>query len=42
MAVSGNVIVDRTDIGCSDHFLVWKEIGRVTKRGKKVKRVLRR
>ena len=28
MAVSGNVI---TDIGCSDHFLVWMEIGRVTK-----------
>ena len=42
MAVSGNVIVDSTDIGCSDHFLVWMEIGRVTKRGKKVKRVLRR
>ena len=39
MAVSGNVIVDSTDIGCSDHFLVWMEIGRVTKRGKKVKRV---
>ena len=42
MAVSGNVIVDSTDIGCSDHFLVWMEIGRVTKRGEKVKRVLRR
>ena len=42
MAVLGNVIVDSTDIGCSDHFLVWMEIGRVTKRGKKVKRVLRR
>ena len=42
MAVSGNVIVDSTDIGCSDHFLVWMEIGRVTKRGKTVKRVLRR
>ena len=42
MAVSGNVVVDSTDIGCSDHFLVWMEIGRVTKRGKKVKRVLRR
>ena len=23
MAVSGNVYVDNTDIGCSDHFLVW-------------------
>ena len=32
MAASGNVIVDSTDIGCSDHFLVWMEIGRVTKR----------
>ena len=42
MAVSGNVIVDGTDIGCSEHFLIWMEIGRVTKRGKKVKRVLRR
>ena len=42
VAVSGNVIVDSTDVGCSDHFLVWMEIGRVTKRGKKVKRVLRR
>ena len=41
MAVSGNVIVDSTDIGCSDHFLVWMEIGS-TKRGKKVKQVLRR
>ena len=29
MAVSGNVIVDSTDIGCSDHLLVWMEIGRV-------------
>ena len=22
----GNVIVDSTDIGCSDHFLVWVEL----------------
>ena len=28
--------------GCSDHFLVWMEIGKVTKRGKKVMRVLKR
>ena len=42
MAVLGNVLVDSTDIGCSDHFLVWMELGRVTKRGKKVKCVLRR
>ena len=40
MVVSGNVIVDSTYIGCSA--LVWMEMGRVTKRGKKVKRVLRR
>ena len=33
MAVSGNVVVDST---------VWIEIGRVTKKGKKMKRVLRR
>ena len=31
------MIVDSTYIGCPDHFLVWMEIGRVTKRGKKVK-----
>ena len=24
MAVSGNVLVDSTNIGCSDHFLVWR------------------
>ena len=39
MGVSGNVIVDS---GCSDHLLVWMEMGRVTKRGKKVRHVLRR
>ena len=33
MAVSVNVIDDSTDVGCSDHFLVWMEIGRVTERG---------
>ena len=26
MAVSGNVHVDNTDIGCSEHFLVWMEL----------------
>ena len=40
MVVSGNVLVDSTGIGCSDHSVVWIELGRVTKRGKKVKRVL--
>ena len=42
LVVSGNVIVDSRNIGCSDHFFVWMEIGRVTKRGNKVKCVLRR
>ena len=42
MAVSGNVLVDSTDIGCFDHFLVWMELGRVIKGGKKAKHVLRR
>ena len=42
LAINGNVRVDSTYIGCSGHFLVWMEIGRVTKRGKKAKRVLRR
>ena len=28
MAVSGNVHVDNTDIGCSDHFLEWMELGK--------------
>ena len=36
MAVSANVIV--TDIGCSDHFFVWMEIGRFTKRGRQKRR----
>ena len=42
MAVSGNVHVDNTDIGCSDHFLVWLELGRTAKNFKKEKRVIRR
>ena len=42
MAVSGNVHVDTTDIGCSDHFLVWVELGRAAKNSKKGKRVIRR
>ena len=31
MRESGEVNVDSTDIGVSDHFLVWLELGRVTK-----------
>ena len=42
MAVSGDVHVDTTDIGCSDHFLVWVELGRAAKNSKKGKRVIRR
>ena len=42
MAASGNVQVDNTDIGCSDHFLVWMELGRIANRSKKEKRVIRR
>ena len=41
LEVSGNVHVDRTDIGSSDHFLVWMELGRATKTSKKKKRVIR-
>ena len=42
MAASGNVCVVNTDIGCSDHFLVWMELGIVAKRKHKSKRVIRR
>ena len=31
-----------TDIGSSDHFLVWMELGRATKTSKKRKRVIKR
>ena len=41
MAVSGNVHVDNTDIGCSDNLLVWMELGRRAKKFKE-KRVIRR
>ena len=39
MALSGNVHVDIT---CSDHFMVWVELGRTAKNSKKGKRVIRR
>ena len=42
MAVSENVHVDITDIGCSDHFLVWVVLSRTSKNSKKGKRVTRR
>ena len=42
LEVSGNVHVDGTDIGSSDHLLVWMELGRASKISKKRKRVIRR
>ena len=42
LEVSGNVHVEGTDIGSSDHFLVWMELCRATKTSKKRKRVIRR
>ena len=39
MAVSGNVHVDSR---CSDHSLVWVELGRTAKNSKKGKHVIRR
>ena len=29
---SGDVCIDSTDIGMSDHFLVWLELGRTAKK----------
>ena len=34
--------VDRTDIGISDHFLLWLELGRLTKRHTNGKRVIKK
>ena len=42
MAAFGKVQVDNTDIGCSDHFLVWIELGRLTNRSRKEKQVIKR
>ena len=42
MAVSGNVHVHKTDIGCSVHFLVRMELRRTTTNSKEEKRVIRR
>ena len=38
----GKLCVDRTDIGISDHFLLWLELGRLTKRHTKSKRVIKK
>ena len=42
MRESGDVQVNITDIGTSDPFLVWLELGRVTKCCKKQKRTIRK
>ena len=36
---SGDVHVDSSDIGCSDHFLVWMELGRACKLTKSCRRI---
>ena len=38
----GKLCVDRTDVGISDHFLLWLELGRLTKRHTKGKRVIKK
>ena len=42
MEASGDVHVDSTDRGCSDHYLVWMELGRATKTTRKARRVIRK
>ena len=38
----GKLCVDRTDIGISDHFLLWLELGRLTKCHTKGKHVIKK
>ena len=42
LAESGELCVVNADIGCSDHFLVWMELGMVAKRKYKKRCVIRR
>ena len=42
MRESGVVQVDRTDIGASDNYLVWMELGRTSKHSRKGKCVIRK
>ena len=42
MRESGEVNIDSTDVGVSDHFLVWLELGRVAKCCKMQKRTIRK
>ena len=39
---SGDVLVDSSDIGCSDHFLVWIELGRACKLTKGRRRIIKK
>ena len=39
---SGKLCVDRTDIGISDHFLLWLELGCLTKHYTKGKHVIKK
>ena len=39
---SGDVHVDSSDIGCSDHFLVWMELGRACKLTKTCRRIIKK
>ena len=41
MKASGYVHVDSTDVGCSDHCLVWMGLGRTTKTTRRAKCVIR-
>ena len=42
MRESGEVYVDYSDIGMSDHFLVWLELGRAAKYCRKQKGTIRK
>ena len=42
LQVSGGVQVDTMDIGKSDHFLVWTELGRTVKTIMQLKRVIKK
>ena len=42
VGMSGDVCIDSTDIGMSDHFLVWLELGRIAKNSRKQKHTIRR
>ena len=42
MEASWDVHVDSADVGCSDHYLVWMKLGRITKNTRKAKRVIKK